>query len=192
MSRPSSRTSSQRSSAWRSRGWVTAVPSCQNVPARSRRRPIARIFSIMLGRELHDAKLRSVATTGERSGPWSAASASSAVAISTRSLGVRARRFSSCCSCSSRRRCSAVSSASKRFLRGLGCAHAASAPVYLTIPRILAGIRQSTLAQRAGHSVGVSDLGLGWRGCTSVHRRRGRRRARRRARAAAHGLRPSA
>src|ERR1041384_1954310 len=46
MSRPSSRTSSQRSSAWRSRGCVTAVPSCQNVPARSRRRPIARIFSI--------------------------------------------------------------------------------------------------------------------------------------------------
>src|SRR5262245_40599751 len=47
MSRPSSRTSSQRSSAWRSRGCVTAVPSCQNTPARSRRRPIARIFSIM-------------------------------------------------------------------------------------------------------------------------------------------------
>src|ERR1041384_1848099 len=47
MSRPSSRTSRQRSGAWGSRGWATAVPWCQNVPERSRRRPIARSFSII-------------------------------------------------------------------------------------------------------------------------------------------------
>src|ERR1700710_1432933 len=49
MSRPSSRTSSQRNSACRNRTWVTAAPSCQNVPSRSRRRPMARIFSIISG-----------------------------------------------------------------------------------------------------------------------------------------------
>src|SRR5450432_541016 len=47
MSRPSSRTSSQRSSACRNRACVTAAPSCQNVPSRSRRRPMARILSIV-------------------------------------------------------------------------------------------------------------------------------------------------
>src|SRR5262245_14142400 len=40
-----SRTSSQRSRAWRKRGCVTCVPACQNVPARSSRSPICRIFS---------------------------------------------------------------------------------------------------------------------------------------------------
>src|SRR5262245_43679701 len=49
MLRPSGSTSSQRSSAWRRRACVTSVPWCQNVPERSRRRPIARIFSISSG-----------------------------------------------------------------------------------------------------------------------------------------------
>src|SRR4051794_17426390 len=49
MSRPSSRTSSQPSSACRRRACVTGAPSCQNVPERSSRRPMARIFSICSG-----------------------------------------------------------------------------------------------------------------------------------------------
>ena len=116
MSRPSSRTSSQRSSAWRSRAWVTGAPSCQNVPARSRRRPIARIFSISSGVSSMRRTLtsRSDARRAIRSlvrsfcflsraisslfGRRQRAAASRAVAPARRGGGVRrsARRGSSC------------------------------------------------------------------------------------------------
>src|SRR5690348_1678734 len=49
MSRPSARTSSQRSSACLSRGCVTSWPWCQTLPFRSIERPIVRNCSICSG-----------------------------------------------------------------------------------------------------------------------------------------------
>ena len=78
-----------------------APPSCQNVPDRSRRRPMARIFSICSG--VNCTQLRRAIRSLVRSFCFLSR------AIASRSVGVRALRRSSCWSSASRRRCSAVS-----------------------------------------------------------------------------------
>ena len=132
MSRPSSRTSSQRSSAWRSRGWVTAAPSCQNVPARSSRSPIARIFSISSGVSSIDWRQRSARRrrSATRRAIRSLVSSFCFLSrlISTCSAGVRERRRSSMLDLLVEAAMFGGQFSEESFLRDHGlCAHASSA-----------------------------------------------------------------